>query len=682
MKYSKLQYRPEIDGLRAIAVISVILYHLELPFFGRDWFEGGFIGVDIFFVTSGYLISRIILFELETQKSFSFFRFFEARARRTIPMLFVVFLVSMPYAWKKLLPSDFVEYAESILASAFFISNFFFYINTTEYGAASSLLKPFLHTWSLGVEQQFYIIFPVVIILLVKYFRIKILTIFVTIFFSSLVFSMLIAEARPELNFYLPFSRFWEFAVGALLADREMNQREPKKNLATYLLSLLGFLMVLSGILLFDEKIPHPSLYTLLPVVGVSLIIAFASGQELVGRILGIKVFVWVGVVSYSAYLWHFPLFAFSRVGGDFLDQRDKVELLFVTLALSVISYFLIERPFRKVIGFKIFIISVFAAGSFVIIISFLIISSNGFATKFRFGFDPDIIQSVEPSYLFGDDGCDVNDEIIFNETQFCVLGDSAKSKIDFLLLGDSHARHAQPLLNRVSRQMGLKGIFGGNSGCLPLLGVYPLRGTPHPNDWSRRCYAFNQNGYEFAKTNDIDIVVLVARWDYYVDGANTGDLNNISDVSLRFGDIDQTRRVYNDAINRTFNAYRALGVKVVVLLQVPHQNVNVRRFLEGLLSGTSIESRRRMFDAALADAVERQEHLQRQSVASAAWIDLAYTNNESDLFIIDPTPYFCNMLRCPFIVEDHAFYTDFDHASEQGYDRLEDEVLEALRID
>jgi peptidoglycan/LPS O-acetylase OafA/YrhL len=179
VKSSKLSYRAEIDGLQAIAVVSVILYHAQMVLFGRDWFEGGFIGVDIFFVIGGYLITSIILSELESKGSFSFMNFYERRARRILLVLFVVIFVSIPFAWQKLLPSDFVEYAESILASLLFASNFFFYFSTTEYGADSALLKPFLHTWSLGVEEQFYLVFPILAIVAFKFFRKHFLTILI-----------------------------------------------------------------------------------------------------------------------------------------------------------------------------------------------------------------------------------------------------------------------------------------------------------------------------------------------------------------------------------------------------------------------------------------------------------------------------------------------------------------------
>ena len=344
----KLFYRAEIDGLRAIAVISVILYHAQMLLFGRDWFEGGFIGVDIFFVISGYLITRIILSELESKGSFSFLNFYERRARRILPMLFVVIFVSVPYAWQSLLPSDFVEYAESILASLFFGSNFFFYFSTTEYGADSALLKPFLHTWSLGVEEQFYLVFPILAIVAFKHFRKHFLTILIGLSLLSLQFSELMEARNADLNFYLPFSRFWELAVGSILAHRELYHKPSNEGFTSKSLPMIGLYLIAYSILFFDGKTPHPSFNTLIPIIGVALIIGFASKDELVGKVLGSKPFVWLGLISYSAYLWHFPIFAFSRMGKD-PTNYDKFEWICLTLILSVASYFLVEKPFRNI---------------------------------------------------------------------------------------------------------------------------------------------------------------------------------------------------------------------------------------------------------------------------------------------------------------------------------------------
>ena len=343
----KISYRAEIDGLRAIAVISVILYHAQMVLYGRDWFEGGFIGVDIFFVISGYLITRIILSELESKGSFSFLNFYERRARRILPMLFVVIFVSVPYAWQKLLPSDLVEYTESILASLFFGSNFFFYFSTTEYGADSALLKPFLHTWSLGVEEQFYLVFPILAVIAFKYFRKHFLAIVVGLSLLSIQFAELMEVRNADLNFYLPFSRFWELAVGSMLAYRELYYKPSNEGFASKSLPMLGLYLLAYSILFFDGKTPHPSFHTLIPIIGVALIIGFASKDELVGKVLGSKPFVWVGLISYSAYLWHFPIFAFSRMGKE-STNFDKLEWIALTLILSVLSYFLVEKPFRK----------------------------------------------------------------------------------------------------------------------------------------------------------------------------------------------------------------------------------------------------------------------------------------------------------------------------------------------
>lgn len=466
-----------------------------------------------------------------------------------------------------------------------------------------------------------------------------------------------------------------------MLAYRELNHKTSEEGIATRILPMIGLYLIAYSVLFFDGKTPHPSYHTLIPIVGVALIIGFASKDELVGRVLGSKPFVGVGLVSYSAYLWHFPIFAFYRIGlfEEATGRKATAALIIFTFLLSALSYQFIERPFRNKVGRKPLIVSILLSLALITTFSSYVILSKGVASYFRLGFDPNIIATAEPSYLYGDKGCDNNDAIYFNKTQFCVIGDTSKSNVDFLLVGDSHAMHAQPLLIKISNRFGLKGIFGGVSGCPPLLGIYPLRGRPHPSDQSKRCYGFNQNGYEFVKANDVKTVFLVARWDYYVDGGNKGALVNISDVSLQFGDINQTRRVYREAVKRTFEAYRATGAKVVVVLQVPYQNTNVKRFLQKLLKVDNAVDRDIMFVQSLKDGVPIREHLLRQKIASSAWKELVAVSSKSNLIIIDPTSTFCSTGRCGFITESYAIYTDFDHASEQGYERLETSFANAL---
>ncbi len=696
MNTSNLSYRPEIDGLRAIAVVSIILYHAQLILFGKDWFEGGFIGVDIFFVISGYLIARIILFELQSTGSFSFMKFYERRARRILPMLFVVIFVSIPFAYQKLLPFAFVEFAESILVSLFFVSNFFFYFSAIEYGADSALLKPFLHTWSLGIEEQFYLIFPILAIVCFKFFHRHFLTILVCLSLLSLQFAELMEVRNSDFNFYLPFSRFWELAVGSMLAYRELYYKGSNDGIANKILPMFGLFLIIHSILFFHGNTPHPSFYTIFPIIGVAFIIGFSSKDELVGNVLGSKPFVWVGLISYSAYLWHFPIFAFSRIGQNYLSLYDKFELLLLTIILSILSYFVIEQPFRKVVRLKVFIFAIFISTLLIVIGCSYVIKTDGVATNHRLGYKTNtvdniidttnpnilkIIDTAKPNILFDSNYCEGTGVVYSNATQFCEFGDIYKSKVDFLLVGDSHAMHAQPLLNKISNRYGKKGIYAGENGCPPLLGIYPLRGKPHPNAQSKLCYDINQNGYEFVKSNDVKTVLFIARWDYYVDGANKGALNNISDESLQFGDISQTRRVYKEAVKRTFEAYKALGVKMVVVLQVPHQNMNIKRFIEELISVKKLEKLKIKFADANFLGVKREEHMQRQKIASSVWRELAITHNKSELTLIDPTDDFCGVDRCNFIVDDFAAYTDFDHPSEQGYDRLETKFVKALGL-
>ena len=269
----KLPYRSEIDGLRTIAVLSVILYHAQIVVFGHDFFKGGFVGVDIFFVISGYLISRILLSELFEKGKISFLQFYERRARRILPILFTVFLVSFPLAYKYLLPNQFIEYAQSILSATFFGSNIFFYFTNTQYGAEDSLLQPFLHTWSLGVEEQFYILFPIALLLAYKFAKNYLITIIAVLILISIQYADWQSTKNTQLNFFMMTSRLWELGIGSLLAFYELKYGRVKHELLNQTMPLLGLAMIAHAIVFFNNQTPHPSFITLLPTLGTALII-------------------------------------------------------------------------------------------------------------------------------------------------------------------------------------------------------------------------------------------------------------------------------------------------------------------------------------------------------------------------------------------------------------------------
>ena len=345
----KLAYRPEIDGLRAIAVGAVIFYHAQITIFGHQPFKGGFIGVDIFFVISGYLITSIILKELVTTGSFSFKHFYERRVRRILPALLFVMLASLPFAWMYLSPSSFIDFSKSILYSLGFSSNFYFHYTGQIYGAESGLLKPFLHTWSLSIEEQYYILFPIFLLVAFKFFRKYLIYILILSFVTSLGVAEWTSRNYSSVSFYFLHTRMWELLAGSILAYFEINNGYRSKNKTLNLiLPTIGLILIGHSILFFNDKMFHPSFYTLSPIIGVCLIIWFSSKNELITKILSTKLFVGIGLISYSLYLWHYPIFAFSRIKYDDESIEIIISIALVVFILSIISYYFFEKPFRN----------------------------------------------------------------------------------------------------------------------------------------------------------------------------------------------------------------------------------------------------------------------------------------------------------------------------------------------
>jgi len=372
----KLVYRPEIDGLRAIAVGAVILYHSQITLLGHQIFKGGFIGVDIFFVISGYLITSLIFKELITTGSFSFKHFYERRIRRILPVLLFVILVSLPFGWMYLLPSSLIDFSKSILFSLGFSSNFYFYYSGQEYGAINGISKPFLHTWSLSVEEQYYILFPILLLFIFKYFKKYLIHSLFIGFIISLILADWTSRNFPSVSFYFIHTRIWEILSGSILAYLEIIKNYKSKNkILNFILAIIGLLIIVYSILFFNDDMFHPSFNTLYPILGTCLIIWFSNKNEIVGKMLSSKLFIWIGLISYSLYLWHYPIFSFvdetNIIGGNnFL----KIAIFILMIFLSIFSYLFIERPARsKKFDFKI--LSTMLVIKFILIIIFCLYS-------------------------------------------------------------------------------------------------------------------------------------------------------------------------------------------------------------------------------------------------------------------------------------------------------------------
>lgn len=366
MRKDKWCYRPEIDGLRTIAVLSVIIYHAE--FSAGQFFSGGFLGVDVFFVISGYLITSLIIKEITETGQFSISKFYERRARRLLPALLLVMLVSSYYAYKYLFASQLTDFVKSIAASITFLANIYWQTSLQEYGAESGALKPFLHTWSLAVEEQFYIFFPLLFVFFYKKSQQKTAAGLILLLVASLMTAQWATKYYPSFSFFQLPTRLWELLAGVLLAvyaqqrhsllDALVNQR-PKLSSFIATLCIAILLWAMSVVSLDDH---HPGFVTVLPVFATALYIAVARPSQWITRLLSSRPFVGIGLISYSLYLWHYPVFAFARIRGKmFYSVEDKLILIIATFLLSILTYFCLEKVFRnpQKVARKPFIISI-----------------------------------------------------------------------------------------------------------------------------------------------------------------------------------------------------------------------------------------------------------------------------------------------------------------------------------
>jgi peptidoglycan/LPS O-acetylase OafA/YrhL len=443
-----MRYRPEVDGLRAIAVVSVILFHA-----GFSLFSGGYIGVDIFFVISGYLITTIIISELE-KGAFSLIAFYDRRIRRIIPALFVVLLLTFFVAWFWLLPSDMLEFLKSVLAVISFSSNFFFWQQTNYWNIASEL-KPLLHTWSLAVEEQFYILYPPAIMILWRYKKKLVLPSFLVLSGISLFIAQWAAYNEPVAGFYLLPTRSWELLIGANIAiaflyHRQLIDKLRSNKLADEILGWVGIWLIGYSVFKFQSTTPFPSAYALLPTLGTGFIL-LSSSNTMVGRLLGIKPLVGIGLISYSAYLLHQPLFAFARyIAPKELDQYVLLGLVFLNFFLAYFSWKFIENPFRnKEIVSKKNVFRFFAIG-IVVLVSVGVAGylSNGFDQRNAYtrllvnNYQPDnrVLQMTSWKLLrelSGDSSYGVTDNMYDNQLWFS----SGDERQKLLLIGNSHSK-------------------------------------------------------------------------------------------------------------------------------------------------------------------------------------------------------------------------------------------------
>ncbi len=572
-----MEHRKEIDGLRAVAVLAVVFCHAGFPFF-----QGGFVGVDVFFVISGYLITSIILREME-EGGFSLRRFYERRARRILPALFLLLSFSLPAAWLWLWPEDFRDFARSVVYVALFASNIHFY-KEIGYFEPDVELRPLLHTWSLGVEEQYYILFPLLILACWRFGRHYLLFVLSALALLSLALAQYGLSRFPEATFYLLPTRAWELLFGAIYAAHGLGRPMATRWAPEIhnVLAACGLLLILAAVFLFSPQTSFPGMAALVPVIGALLVIAFATPDTIAGKLLLQRPVLAIGLWSYSVYLWHQPVFAFIRYHDEEPSALLMGAMVVFVLVLSYGSWRFVEMPFRQsgVSGKRL--LAFVAAGAVLFV-------GVGLLGKHR----ADFIKQHAPGYARQ---LDVEQALRtnFGLSQMCkesLAGTVCQTDPapELLVWGDSFAMHLVD--GFLADAPGLKLMQRTSSGCGPIHGLAPVFGGDRQD--AQDCLEFNDAVLEeIQKTPSLRFVVLSSPFSQYLqeprESAGEGEEHL---VHTREGVTRADEILLRSYFLKTIERLRALGVEPFVVAPPPANGRDIGKCLaRSVLLGSSLD--------------------------------------------------------------------------------------------
>ncbi|NTF54943.1 acyltransferase [Agrobacterium rhizogenes] len=640
---SNLPYRPDIDGMRAIAVSSVVLYHAFPSLVG-----GGFIGVDIFFVISGYLITTILMKEI-SGAGFSIFDFYERRARRIFPALAVVLLSTIAFGKLVLFPNEMEELAKHAIGSSFFAANFTL-LNEAGYFDTESIYKPLLHMWSLAIEEQFYIVWPIACVTM---YRLRLGALFFAVLmFGSFAYSVFELPRDQAVAFYSPISRFWELAAGGALAflhQRGKGRFNPSHPLngvysvAAAIILILGFA--------FIRENQFPGAAALAPVLAAVLFIQ--SGQTaLINRtFLSAKTVVWVGRISYSLYLWHWPIISYLHIVSDAQPSiGTRLAAVGAAFALAAATFYFVEQPFRRRRGNAKPAITATACLAIAASIAILQFNSNQSAFAGVTNDNKTFLHVVEA----------MRSPCPFKVGSYADCYDFTDGREpQAILLGDSHAGQLLPGLARSSSIAPIQ-AFILNGGCPPLLGVERLTGGRPLNpygDSGAKCSEINNARIGYAAASKAPIVIIAfdaieynANKSYYENGADKYSYNGSSG-----GNLDVATLALADTVKRLVSA----GKKVLLVGDNP--TLTLANYRTCLLPTRPIRMGGAAGDASCTlDVNEARE--QRAGMMNE--FSSLRDRNPREVFIFDSQDHLCDDSGCPTQIDGQVLYRDRDHLS------------------
>tara|TARA_R110001583_G_scaffold91940_1_gene234052 strand:+ start:544 stop:2541 length:1998 start_codon:yes stop_codon:yes gene_type:complete len=657
MNDHKAKYRPDIDGLRALAVLAVVFYH-AFP----TLLTGGFVGVDVFFVISGFLITKIIFEELDSNQ-FSFLDFFSRRVRRIFPALILVLAVSLIFGWYVLLPNEYAQLGKHVMGSVGFIQNFILW-HEAGYFDNSADVKPLLHIWSLGVEEQFYILWPLALWLAWKR-KLNLLTITVSILFLSFFWNYHYRHSYPVAGFFWPIGRFWELLSGSLIAWFFIYKRDSLKfikikantilNVILFrknyegkaidlsdVLSVLGFSILLICFFKLDKELTYPGVWALGPVLGASFIIISGKDAWLNRVLLGNKIVIWFGLISYPLYLWHWPIMSFLRIiKGDTPHHDARLLAVILSILLAWFTYKIIENPIRKTkrrniqIGFLVFsMIFIGYAG-------YNIYNHNGYKSRVSSNLND---HETRVWRISGNDfdkkgvkSC--NDLLKSTSSSFCATVSDPK----VALIGDSHAGALfYGFINNTSSFYSQASVYGAGS-CQPSLDVEARPG----------CNAQLKIALEEITSNPkIEVVVMTGYYSFFND---TSSMNK-----------------YLDGFNKTFDLLNDSGKKVVYLIDNPTLQKSAELCAPKNISVRDSFSSKENFCSNISKSDLRDQNQYFEFVDNLK-------NKNSNVDFFDSKSVLCPDEKCMLYSEGKLLYSDFNHLSIYGSLFVADALIKHL---
>lgn len=655
---SPIAYQPSIDGLRALAVVGVVFYHFGIGF------PGGYVGVDVFFVVSGYLITKTIR-KRQSQNRFTLGEFWFRRIRRVLPALIVLVLSCLAVGYFILAPSEYIKLAHSAVATNTLSANIYFW-QLANYGYFSDFAEfnPLLHLWSLAIEEQFYIFLPLLFFISSKVRAAKVQRILLLTGVVSFVLSCWAATNTPSANFFLLPTRAWELAAGCLLAFHF--PKSTQSRLATEVTAMAGILAIILAMAFYNDSTPFPGWTAIPPVLGTCLFIyANHSGKSFISRVISTPPIVFLGLISYSLYLWHWPILSFSKHVIIEQTPTSKCILMCGALFLAVVSWKCIEQPFAKnsaLTGRRTLFSLVMGGCLLSLALSWIIVWQSGLRERFTPREKQLQADFSQPA---------INVDGSFKPRP---LGNvNARNSPILALWGDSHAACLIRIFDKHCQEKNIQGIAFVRGSSIPIPGVF--------TDGERGLVDYNQQVMDFVLTHpNIQHVILAARWSSYIDGRNIAELA-IKPAQSKSGLMEPGDQPENLSVPRSIELFEkhlaimatelnSRGISVWLIEQVPESD-NVFTAKEFYLHEKypELNPNYRQFTTSIA------QHRYRQKNARAAIAGIS----DDLITVIDPTQSFFNGHDRLRVSDDRAYYRDDNHLTSIGAIHYLDEPVERI---